>query len=88
MGILSFGLAFALLTGNPIAGALLTPHHLWQRPLIFAAVSLSRSSQYLHGESDRVAPFSFAGLCADGSCFVLSYLDLHHQAKGNTKSMS
>jgi len=44
MGILSFGLAFALLTGNPIAGALLTPHHLWQRPLIFAAVSLSRSS--------------------------------------------
>ncbi|KAF8154611.1 major facilitator superfamily domain-containing protein [Crassisporium funariophilum] len=38
IGMLSFTLAFALLTGNPIAGALLTPEHLWHRPLIFAAV--------------------------------------------------
>ncbi|KIM43683.1 hypothetical protein M413DRAFT_68867 [Hebeloma cylindrosporum] len=37
IGVLSFALAFALLTGNPIAGALLTPRHLWHRPLIFAA---------------------------------------------------
>jgi len=40
IGILSFVLAFALLTGNPIAGALLTPHHIWDRPLIFAAISV------------------------------------------------
>ena len=39
IGMLSFTLAFALLTGNPIAGALLTPRHIWHRPLIFAAVS-------------------------------------------------
>ncbi|KAF9527216.1 major facilitator superfamily domain-containing protein [Crepidotus variabilis] len=38
IGILSFALAFALLTGNPIAGALLTSNHIWYRPLIFAAV--------------------------------------------------
>ncbi|TFK24106.1 MFS general substrate transporter [Coprinopsis marcescibilis] len=38
IGALSFVLAFALLTGNPIAGALLTSEHHWQRPLIFAAV--------------------------------------------------
>lgn len=38
IGILSFLLAFALLTGNPLAGALLTSQHLWHRPLIFAAV--------------------------------------------------
>ena len=36
---------FALLTGNPIAGALLTPHHLWHRPLIFAAVSCSMQTR-------------------------------------------
>ncbi|KAF8192999.1 major facilitator superfamily domain-containing protein [Pholiota molesta] len=40
IGILSFLLAFALLTGNPLAGALLTSHHLWHRPLIFAAISV------------------------------------------------
>ncbi|KJA21762.1 hypothetical protein HYPSUDRAFT_41606 [Hypholoma sublateritium FD-334 SS-4] len=40
IGILSFSLAFALLTGNPLAGALLTSHHLWHRPLIFAAISV------------------------------------------------
>lgn len=38
MGVLSFCLGFALLTGNPIAGALLTPRHIWTRPLIFASV--------------------------------------------------
>ncbi|EAU86708.2 hypothetical protein CC1G_06469 [Coprinopsis cinerea okayama7 len=38
IGVLSFSLAFALLTGNPIAGALLTSNHHWQRPLTFAAV--------------------------------------------------
>jgi len=38
IGMLSFSLAFALLTGNPIAGALLTSRHVWSRPLIFAAV--------------------------------------------------
>lgn len=37
IGALSFALAFALLTGNPIAGALLTSQHHWQRPLSFAA---------------------------------------------------
>lgn len=37
IGVLSFALAFALLTGNPIAGALLTAQHHWQRPLSFAA---------------------------------------------------
>ncbi|PPR01202.1 hypothetical protein CVT26_016083 [Gymnopilus dilepis] len=40
IGTLSFSLAFALLTGNPIAGALLTSDHLWHRPLIFAAVTV------------------------------------------------
>ncbi|KAF8901153.1 major facilitator superfamily domain-containing protein [Gymnopilus junonius] len=39
IGMLSFSLAFALLTGNPIAGALLTADRLWHRPLIFAAVT-------------------------------------------------
>ncbi|KAG6831552.1 hypothetical protein H0H92_009471 [Tricholoma furcatifolium] len=39
IGLLSFTLAFALLTGNPIAGALLSPpHYKWDQPLIFAAV--------------------------------------------------
>jgi len=39
IGILSFVLAFAWLTGNPIAGALLSPpHYKWHQPLIFAAV--------------------------------------------------
>ncbi|KAF8880532.1 major facilitator superfamily domain-containing protein [Infundibulicybe gibba] len=39
IGLLSFALAFALLTGNPIAGALLSPpRYLWHQPLIFAAV--------------------------------------------------
>ena len=40
MGLLSFTLAFALLTGNPIAGALLTDQRIWHRLLIFAAVVL------------------------------------------------
>jgi predicted MFS family arabinose efflux permease len=40
IGIVSFTLSFALLTGNPIAGALLTPHHIWSRPIIFGAVSV------------------------------------------------
>jgi MFS family permease len=40
IGMLSFSLAFALLTGNPIAGALLTAHHVWHRPLIFAAATV------------------------------------------------
>lgn len=39
IGVLSFSLGFALLTGNPIAGALLTEKHHWVRPLVFAAVS-------------------------------------------------
>jgi len=49
IGFLSFCLAFALLTGNPIAGALLSPpQYKWQRPFIFAAVViLSGSSCYL-----------------------------------------
>ncbi|KAH0578997.1 hypothetical protein H2248_003174 [Termitomyces sp. 'cryptogamus'] len=39
IGLLSFTLAFALLTGNPIAGALLSPPaYRWHLPLIFAAV--------------------------------------------------
>ncbi|KAJ7596021.1 major facilitator superfamily domain-containing protein [Mycena floridula] len=38
IGILSFCLGFALLSGNPIAGALLTPERFWIRPLIFASV--------------------------------------------------
>jgi hypothetical protein len=38
MGVLSFVIGLALLTGNPIAGALLTQEHIWIRPLIFAAV--------------------------------------------------
>jgi len=41
LGVLSFLLSFALLTGNPIAGALLSPpHYKWHRPLVFAAVIL------------------------------------------------
>ncbi|KAF8956576.1 major facilitator superfamily domain-containing protein [Flammula alnicola] len=40
IGVLSFTLSFALLTGNPIAGALLTSRHLWHRPLIFAAIAV------------------------------------------------
>ncbi|PPR07866.1 hypothetical protein CVT24_005603 [Panaeolus cyanescens] len=39
ISMLSFALSLALLTGNPIAGALLTSNHQWHRPLIFAAVS-------------------------------------------------
>ena len=31
---------FALLTGNPISGALLrSPHYEWQNPILFASVS-------------------------------------------------
>ncbi|TFK37091.1 major facilitator superfamily domain-containing protein [Crucibulum laeve] len=39
IGLLSFTLAFSLLTGNPIAGTLLSPPaYKWSHPLIFAAV--------------------------------------------------
>jgi MFS family permease len=39
IGILSFCLAFAVLTGNPIAGAVLAPpEYRWHQTLIFAAV--------------------------------------------------
>jgi hypothetical protein len=45
IGLLSFGLAFAVLTGNPIAGALLSPpRYKWLHPLIFAAVGVFLSS--------------------------------------------
>ncbi|KAF9044415.1 MFS general substrate transporter [Panaeolus papilionaceus] len=40
ISMLSFVLAIALLTGNPIAGALLTSEHHWRSPLIFAAVAI------------------------------------------------
>ncbi|KAF6752787.1 major facilitator superfamily domain-containing protein [Ephemerocybe angulata] len=40
IGMTSFALAFALLTGNPIAGALLTSERHWQRPLTFAAIAV------------------------------------------------
>lgn len=40
IGITSFVIAFALLTGNPIAGALVQVHgsYVWYRPLVFASV--------------------------------------------------
>jgi len=38
IGVLSFSLAFAVLTGNPIAGALLSPpEYKWLQPIIFAS---------------------------------------------------
>ncbi|KAF9451600.1 MFS general substrate transporter [Macrolepiota fuliginosa MF-IS2] len=41
IAILSFTLAFPLLTGNPLAGALLAPPRLlWSRPIVLAAVFL------------------------------------------------
>ncbi|PFH48581.1 hypothetical protein AMATHDRAFT_65048 [Amanita thiersii Skay4041] len=45
VGLLSFVLAFALLTGSPIAGALLShQNYKWPRPLIFAAVVMFAGS--------------------------------------------
>lgn len=39
VGLLSFVIGFALLTGNPIAGALLSPpYYTWWRPFLFASV--------------------------------------------------
>jgi hypothetical protein len=39
VGLLSFVIGFALLTGNPIAGALLSPpSYTWWRPFLFATV--------------------------------------------------
>lgn len=40
IGITSFVISFALLTGNPIAGALVQVNHsyIWYRPLVFASV--------------------------------------------------
>ncbi|KAG2358400.1 major facilitator superfamily domain-containing protein [Suillus spraguei] len=40
IGITSFAIAFAVLTGNPIAGALVQVHgsYIWYRPLVFASV--------------------------------------------------
>ncbi|TFK45969.1 MFS general substrate transporter [Heliocybe sulcata] len=39
IGILCFFVGFAVLTGNPIAGALLRPpHYSWYRPILFAAI--------------------------------------------------
>ncbi|KAG0699131.1 MFS general substrate transporter [Suillus ampliporus] len=42
IGITSFVISFALLTGNPIAGALVevNTRYFWYRPLVFASVSL------------------------------------------------
>ena len=40
IGVLCFIVGFALLTGNPISGALLrSPHYEWQNPILFASVS-------------------------------------------------
>jgi hypothetical protein len=47
IGVTSFVLAFALLTGNPVAGALLTPERHWQRPLMFAAVSVNTLDAFI-----------------------------------------
>ncbi|OAX43454.1 MFS general substrate transporter [Rhizopogon vinicolor AM-OR11-026] len=40
IGITSFVIAFALLTGNPIAGAVVevNGHYIWYKPLVFASV--------------------------------------------------
>ncbi|KAJ8586712.1 MFS general substrate transporter [Rhizopogon salebrosus TDB-379] len=40
IGITSFVIAFALLTGNPIAGAMVEvdTHYIWYKPLVFASV--------------------------------------------------
>ncbi|KAE9398860.1 MFS general substrate transporter [Gymnopus androsaceus JB14] len=41
IGLLSFTVAFAVLTGSPISGALLhSPQYYWIRPVIFSAVSI------------------------------------------------
>ncbi|TFK70229.1 MFS general substrate transporter [Pluteus cervinus] len=49
LGVLSFTLGSALLTGSPIAGALLeAPEYHWHRPIIFGSVSvLAGSACYL-----------------------------------------
>ncbi len=41
IGVVCFVVSFALLTGNPISGALLKPpHYEWQNPILFSGVSL------------------------------------------------
>ena len=42
IGIASFVIGFALLTGTPIAGALVEEHgkYVWYRPLVFASVGV------------------------------------------------
>lgn len=49
IGITSFVIAFALLTGNPIAGALVQVNgsYIWYRPLVFASVSFHCRSALL-----------------------------------------
>jgi len=46
MGIAFTVLGVAALTGSPIAGALLTTHYAWWRPIVFSAVSPSLSSYH------------------------------------------
>lgn len=56
IGVTSFVLAFALLTGNPVAGALLTAERHWQRPLMFAAVS--KFTDFLSSSALTTASYS------------------------------
>lgn len=73
IGILSFSLAFALLTGNPIAGALLAaPRYVWRQPMIFAAVRIiTRSPVSLMIEiflGCNIRRFGFSYDCSEGTC--------------------
>lgn len=73
IGILSFSLAFALLTGNPIAGALLAaPRYVWRQPMIFAAVRIiTRSPVKLMIEiflGRNIRRFSLSYDCTEGTC--------------------
>ncbi|KAL4063776.1 MFS general substrate transporter [Scleroderma citrinum] len=51
IGITSFVIGFALLTGTPIAGALVQEHHtgryIWWRPLVFASVVVFAGTAFL-----------------------------------------
>ncbi|EGN91613.1 hypothetical protein SERLA73DRAFT_118356 [Serpula lacrymans var. lacrymans S7.3] len=52
IGVTSFVIGFALLTGNPIAGALVQPHgegtaYYWYRPLVFASVVVLAGAVFL-----------------------------------------